>query len=719
MKGRPRPISLKTDVIKSRNRSKGKATSKDRAGANAKAKERSESTSRSREEGVVGKKSAPGGADEDDEMSDGRQKPFGDGAFSDADGRKARKTGAPAPYGMVPMPYGAPGAYPYPYPYPYQPHPHQHQPYPPPRSRSRSSDSSRRAQSLDGRAGGDPRRATPGAPPAPGSPYQYPPPPGYHPGAPGLHPEGGYYPGYPYGGAYGGQPGYYPPGPHYPGAHPHALAHAQALQPPAITHAQSDSRSHSPAATPTGSEAGDPPNRASASPPHPSTSAAPPAGAAPSYYPHPNPNYHLHQPYTHSPLAASAPRMPGTSAAPPTSILRPGSNGAATNGRPANGSPSTAGDAEVNANGRVTLAPMVHFGGANGSAPDGSPRSSHASSTETVHAGGDKVHLPSIGSVSGQQSPPAPVGRHTGLFEARRDGVPGSEIPATVPSTSDGRLRGASVSSNSAASVSGSSDGGLRSPETTARSLVGGSWAKPGGTNGWSTEDERRGRPERRYDEPAKGKGREFEEIDELDEDDEAGDGHRRMVGVETGLGELRVVDPWGMGGSPATSASKLKAEGSSRSRSSGHGREERGRSRGHGPGGRSQSTSRARGLAPSSDGGRSSSSGRVPLSAEAEITRLKTKVAELTFLNGLMQSRLGQLEGPGRVPHNTMTSLTAETPRPDPDEMYDEQQDAEDEELERYGGVSAKDPAMRAILLQFFRSQASAAGADGTAASS
>ena len=221
----------------------------------------------------------------------------------------------------------------------------------------------------------------------------------------------------------------------------------------------------------------------------------------------------------------------------------------------------------------------------------------------------------------------------------------------------------------------------------------------------WGPEDERRGRSERRYDEPAgKGKGREFEEIDELDEEDEAVEGHGRMVGVEAGLGELRVVDPWGSMGSPATSASKLKAEGSSRSRSSGHSREERGRSRGHGPGGRS--TSRARGIATSSDGGRSSSSGRIPLSAEAEITRLKTKVAELTFLNGLMQSRLGQLEGPGRVPHNTVTSMTAATPRPDPDEMFDEQQDAEDEELERYG-VSAKDPAMRASLLSFFRGQA------------
>jgi hypothetical protein len=53
-----------------------------------------------------------------------------------------------------------------------------------------------------------------------------------------------------------------------------------------------------------------------------------------------------------------------------------------------------------------------------------------------------------------------------------------------------------------------------------------------------------------------------------------------------------------------------------------------------------------------------------------------------LTFLNGLMQSRLAQLEGPERprVPVRTMTSLTAETPRPD---FYTGEEE-EDEEMGR-----------------------------------
>lgn len=667
MKGRPRPISLKTDVIKSRNRSKGKSTSKDRGGVNAKAvKERSESTSRSRDDGVVGKKSAPGGAaEDDDEMTDGRTKNFGDG-YSDPDsaGRKARKTGPP-PYGMMPMPgYGAPG-YPYPYPYGYaQPHPHQHQPYPPPRSRSRSSENGRRAQSLDGRprADGQPR---PGA--TAGNPYNYPPPPppGYHPGAPGIHPPEGYpYPPYPpYGAGYPGQaPFGYPPA-HYPGpgGHPHAaLAHAQALQPPNITHAQSDSRSRSPAAESVEAPRDSP--RASASPPHASTTL--PNGVTgpnPSYYPHPNPNYHLHQPYAHSPLAG-APRGP-TSA----------------NGR----------EHTTDANGRVTLAPIVGLNGG------GSPRSTSASTAivdpSASSTSSDKVHLPPITSVSGSNNG-SHVVRHTALFEARGgSGTPEGLSAKDATPGGSGRVRGASVSSNSAASLSGSSEG-LRSPETVTRGLGTPSWAK---SVAWSADDERRGRPEKRFDEE-KGKGREFDEIDELAEDDGEDDGSRRMVGVETGLGELRVVDQFYAGGP------KPDVGGSSRSRSSG---KERGRSRGgHPAGGRSQSTSRARGLA-SSERASSTSSGR-NLSSEAEITRLKTKVAELTFLNGLMQSRLGQLEGPGRVPSNTMTSMTAETPRPDPDDdMYYQEETAEDEELEKYG-VSAKDPTMRASLLAFFRAQ-------------
>lgn len=262
----------------------------------------------------------------------------------------------------------------------------------------------------------------------------------------------------------------------------------------------------------------------------------------------------------------------------------------------------------------------------------------------------------------------------------------------------------------------------------------------------WFGDDERRGRPEKRFEDGAgstnNGKEREFEEIDELDEDADGGDGSglmdengsagaavgRHMVGVETGLNELRVGDqqhPW----SPRSGASVVSKltqgdSSSSRSRSSGHRGEEqqRGRSRGAaGPGsgvGRSGSTSRARAIASSSSADRRSASssstgggaGRHSLAAEAEITRLKSKVSELTFLNGLLMSRLRTLEGPGRVPVERMTSLTAETPRPDFDE-YDsadgaangEEPDEEELELQRF----TRDPETRQSLLQFLKAQA------------
>ncbi|GAA5849718.1 hypothetical protein JCM3766R1_002137 [Sporobolomyces carnicolor] len=281
MKGRPRPISLKTDVIKSRNRSKGKSTSKDRAAAmglvaakpisstasassspnpsvlqhprTGSSKERSESMTRHGD----GRKSGPGGAGEEEEHDgkDGRTKSWGEAAM-DHDGRKARKVmpaAAPQP------PYGIMGYPGYPYPYSY-PHPHAHQPYPPPRSRSRSSDPTRRAHSVDARG-----RGTPGSSkettPAPQTPGHAPPPfayPAFHPGAP--PPPEGYphpFPYYPYGPPPAGYPGpnqaahypgYPPPHaqPHFPPHPAAALAHAahqahQALVP--ITHAQSDSRS--------------------------------------------------------------------------------------------------------------------------------------------------------------------------------------------------------------------------------------------------------------------------------------------------------------------------------------------------------------------------------------------------------------------------------------------------------------------------------------------
>ncbi|KAM0756017.1 hypothetical protein T439DRAFT_351746 [Meredithblackwellia eburnea MCA 4105] len=79
----------------------------------------------------------------------------------------------------------------------------------------------------------------------------------------------------------------------------------------------------------------------------------------------------------------------------------------------------------------------------------------------------------------------------------------------------------------------------------------------------------------------------------------------------------------------------------------------------------------------------------RRPRASDAEVARLKKKVAEpLTFLNSLMQSRLAQVEGPGRVPLTPMSGLVA-TPMPtlprDPDEVEEENDvDVEDDERGR-----------------------------------
>ena len=67
------------------------------------------------------------------------------------------------------------------------------------------------------------------------------------------------------------------------------------------------------------------------------------------------------------------------------------------------------------------------------------------------------------------------------------------------------------------------------------------------------------------------------------------------------------------------------------------------------------------------------------PPEALAEIARLKSKISELTFLNGLMQSL------DAGVPTRTVTSLTAETPRPDAFEPEDEEDDQDVEEDERF----------------------------------
>ena len=676
MKGRPRPISLKTDVIKSRNRSKGKSTSKDRGGTGANGakgtKERSESTNR--EEGKNGRKSAPGGSEMDEDELD--SDPYSKES-------KVRRVAPPPGAYPGPWPYGA-------YPHPHAQHPHAHQPYPPPRERSRSSSGSRRAQSLDTR----PYPGQPGgAPPPPmGNPYGYPPPGGHYPPPPEGYP---YYPGYPP--AYGGYPGFYPlpppPGQAYgpppgalqhsagpPHAHPGAHAHAHANA-PLLTHAQSDSRSRADSANGDSKTASP---RSSASPPHPSTN----AGYA-QYYPQPpNPNFPYQaqnpappQHYHQSPLSHSAVKSPPLPQHP---------NAAKT-------SPTNSAEARTleQANGRVTLAP-IHFG------PSGNPLPSRAATPD--------VSLPSI--TAGQLSPTSAPR----LFANR---LPSNSVDH--PDQKHGqheRIRRGSISSNSA-SVSDSSDG-VRSPEVNGRVAL--PWGVP--PTDWAPEDERRGRQARRYeddvDDGGKGKGRE-DDLDELD--DETIDGHHqheqehlhqehmRMGGVDTGFGELRLADQYGAGPNRAS----LAGTDSSRSRSSG-GREGRDSERGRGPRsgalrGRSQSSSRARG-----DGRSSSISSTRPASnsgagggtsAEAEVVRLKTKVAELTFLNSLMQSRLGQLEGPGRVPLTPMSGL-ASTPRPVPeDDMMDddEKPQGDEDELVKYG-VQVTDPSVRASLLSFFRSQ-------------
>ncbi|KAM0755989.1 hypothetical protein T439DRAFT_320680 [Meredithblackwellia eburnea MCA 4105] len=230
-------------------------------------------------------------------------------------------------------------------------------------------------------------------------------------------------------------------------------------------------------------------------------------------------------------------------------------------------------------------------------------------------------------------------------------------------------------------------------------------------------------------------------------------------AGFEGGFGDLRLASP--------NVASSSRGDSRSRSRvGGGGGRDDppRGRLASSTSGsfrGRSQSTSKGR------SSSRASVSAASSTASDAEVARLKKKVAELTFLNSLMQSRLAQLEGPGRVPLTPMSGLVA-TPMPtlprDPDEVEeendvdfeddergrerrrsgdgdedgdeDDEMDAEGEEdddypvnlpqlsqgqgrgpfdedalLGRYG-VTAQDPNVRASLLSFFRSgQAGGAG--------
>ncbi|GAA6029838.1 hypothetical protein JCM8097_001072 [Rhodosporidiobolus ruineniae] len=713
MKGRPRPISLKTDVIKSRNRSKGKSSSKDRGGkaaaaaaalaspaARAVSKERSQSLPRTADN----RKSAPGGAgaDEDQEMSEGRTKTFGDGALDSGDARKARKV---MPAGAPPAPpYGLPyPGYPYPgYPYPHAPHPHAHQPYPPPRSRSRSADPSRRGQSIDARQRGvggsttptdgtvTPTSAGPPVPP-PHLPYGYP---GFPLGVP--PPEG--YPGYPPFYPYGPPPAGFNPGqaPPYPYAAPPfalpaaALAHAaQALQhaPAAITHAQSNSRAGSPAP---GAEAASrsTSTRGSASPPLPPAPAAPPllpVSAPPqSWYPHPNPNYHLHQPHTHSPLAGIRPPASRTHSGSPAATVKPGADSSA-----------------ATADSEAARPPVDDKSAVSAAASSFAPAASSA------------------------------VARHSSLFEHKNGASENAQAGPSQPNSA--RERGQSVSSE------GSSEG-MRSPGGRPRALAP-SWSSLNGPSVVGTpSDERRGRPEKRFDDygaDGKGKGRdtllEEDEVDELLDDGESVAGaaggssssgsrnRARINGVAEGLGDLRVSSGTGSMPSPAHVPGQPRVTASpqpggsialpSRSRSRARGESDRGRPRGPlgGPSVRTSSasgTSRVRGSSSASSAGTRGREGTAGLStptaaakehwppeALAELARLKTKISELTFLNGLMQSRLAQLEGPGRVPRNVMTSLTAETPRPDPDEMM-YRDDEEDEEMGRPEPIEEEVPA-------------------------
>lgn len=731
MKGRARPISLKTDVIKSRNRSKGKSSSKDRgpkAAAVAAATSSPRGTSKERSESMTrsgdGRKSVPGGSgagEDDSTTTEGRSKPFADGAMAESDGRKARKV-MPTPGGM--SPYGMPfPPYPYPYGYPHAPHPHAHSPYPPPSARSRSSDPARRAQSLDARqrpVGSNPTSAD-GSPAPPSStggpnpvapmpPYPYP---GFHPGAPPTH-EG--YPGYPPFYPYGPAPAGFTPGqppPHYPypaPPFPHAAALAHAAQAALAQRAGSaDSRARSPATVVDSnpvSRANSRPGsrRGSASPPQPAPPTIPqmpflPNGLPQSWYPHPNPNYHLHQPHTHSPLAVGARSTAPSSRAP----SGPGS--------PAQGAKLVPG--------MPHMLPPFALAGSSG---QNSKASSAANSSDEASRSGAAVPTPPITSAAAS---PFLNGQPTA--EASTSSAPGGRSANNNPAgllPSQARERGASVVSSPSPSASGSSEG-IRSPEPVARGSGAASWSLATGSAPTATPDERRGRPEKRFDDfggIGKGKGRieatmdDLNEIDELDEDGASvasnGTSRQRMVGVETGLHELRVSGSLIGPGAPSSvasaspvttratespSGSSLRrggAGGSSRSRSRARGEPERGRSRGPlgGPSIRStSSTSRVRG-GPGSTTSSSGASGRDkadaaakaelqqrdwPADAVAEVQRLRNKISELTFLNGLMQSRLGQLEGPGRVPRHVMTSLTAETPRPDPDEMlYDQEED-------------------------------------------
>jgi len=388
----------------------------------------------------------------------------------------------------------------------------------------------------------------------------------------------------------------------------------------------------------------------------------------------------------------------------------------------------------------VTLAPITSSSSTSqiGAPPSrtGSPRS-HAEISRTSQSGhDDRVHLPSLTSAVPSSSSSLPPQHHPSFAPPQPNRIFDSQTaPSTSTSTAAAQQRSRRESVSSASpSISGSSEGGIRSPEAPApRTLAGWGGAASNAiaslnalsaNGGGSTADERRGRPEKRFEEygsVGKGKGREqqedgddmLEEVDELEEDEGMYEGansrgglpppeqNRRMDGVQTGLNELRVsvASPQLGRGGQASGVRMIgnNGNGSSRSRSGVRGESERGRSRVIAAArGGSTSTSRARGSSSASgasssrNGGGSNASlvagsrDNWPPEALAEIARLKTKISELTFLNGLMQSRLGQLDA--GVPRRQVTSMTAETPRPDAYEPDDEEDGVRDGEggLER-----------------------------------
>lgn len=528
MKGRVRPISLKTDVIKNR-RSKSKVS-----------KVRGESRSRTRDttesRGAGGGKGEEGESEEmgEEERRDRRSGGIGNG--------NQIQTGQAYHYGA----------------------PHAHQPYPPPAARAGSSaTSSRRAQSLDAR----PTFAFPRTSMAEGGTY---PTLAY---STGTHLEG-YYSYYP--SPYPPPPptnfpvGFYPP--------PQSTERYPVAPHPLLLHVQSDSRSQSPSL--------DEPR------------IPPPGGDTPTnplsnYYP-PMPHYPIpiqpSQPYAQSPLSSS-----NNLTSRPAREIDQGRFGHT--------------DSRQSGSRGILLAPIG------------------AGKREDSR---ERVVLPGFGLVASPGSREPTKTRYIGAGGGEAD---------------QERSRRSRARSSSDASGSSRSEG----VGEVGAGEIGSQPLPPGGM--WSLEENRRGRSETRtsISSPAlinlnqKGKQRALDlsplptssigldEVDELDEDFDiggTGDDGNGMVGVEMGLEELRFSHH------RPPSLDKLHQERSNSSRSGGESRDRasRGRSTTGGGGARVRSSSRASG---STNGGEPT----------AEVLKLRLRVTELEYMNGLLLSRLRELE--------------------------------------------------------------------------